>query len=325
MRIHEKVPGKLYVIGEYNVLKSGHGAIVAPVNLFLQGTLVANHKTTIIEGDIAHPYHVLLENGCPHQLKNTVATITFFNEYLALKGIPLKEFEYTIENNLISDEQVKFGLGSSAASVVLTLKLLNRLYCTNLSPLVLFKMAVLIQKELGSLTSGGDLACTIFDVPLYYVRYDLNWLLKEKRIFELLEEEWPFLKIKLLTKLPTFLVGWTKETITPDTNGIIDASFYKRANKLVHNYLVTYDDIYIRQYQDLLEELGLKRSGMITPRLEALVKSANELGVAAKISGAGYGDCGIAQINDQSVIEPLTKIWENNGIIVLDIWRKDNE
>jgi mevalonate kinase len=55
------------------------------------------------------------------------------------------------------------------------------------------------------------------------------------------------------------------------------------------------------------------------------VKSAKELGVVAKISGAGYGDCGIAQINDKSVIEPLTKMWENEGIIILDIWRKDNE
>ena len=325
MRVHEKVPGKLYVIGEYNVLKSGHGAIVAPVNLFLQGTFVANHKTTIIEDGVAYPYQTLLENGCPHQLKNTVTTITFFNEYLALKNIPLQQFEYTIENNLISDEQVKFGLGSSAASVVLTLKLLNRLYRTNLSPLVLFKMAVLIQRELNELTSGGDLACTIFDMPLYYVRYDLNWLLNEKRTFELLEVAWPLLEIKLLTKLPTFLVGWTKETITPDTNGTIDSAFFKKANKLVHHYLVTYDDIYIKQYQNLLDKLGLTRQGMITPRLEALVKTARSLGVAAKISGAGYGDCGIAQINDQSVVEPLTNLWENEGIIVLDIWRKDNE
>ncbi|MGI6735214.1 MAG: hypothetical protein ACOX3C_03415 [Bacilli bacterium] len=325
MQIHEKVPGKLYIIGEYNVLKSGHGAIVAPVNLFLQGTLVPNHKTTIIEGGISHPYHTLLENGCPHQLKNTVTTITFFNEYLALKDIPICEFEYTIENNLISDEQIKYGLGSSAASVVLTLKLLNRLYRTNLSPLVLFKMAVLIQKELNSLTSGGDLACTIFDVPLYYARYDLNWLLKETRVFELLEIEWPLLEIKLLTKIPYFLVGWTKENFTPDTNGKIHDSFYQKADKLVNNYLVTYDDMYLRQYQNLLDELGLSRKGMVTPRLKALVKSAKELGVVAKISGAGYGDCGIAQINDKSVIEPLTKMWENEGIIILDIWRKDNE
>ena len=129
--IHHSIPCLLYT------------SIVAPVNLFLQGTFVANHKTTIIEDGVAYPYQTLLENGCPHQLKNTVTTITFFNEYLALKNIPLQQFEYTIENNLISDEQVKFGLGSSAASVVLTLKLLNRLYRTNLSPLVLFKMAVL--------------------------------------------------------------------------------------------------------------------------------------------------------------------------------------
>lgn len=325
MRVHERVPGKLYVIGEYNVLKSGHGAIVAPVNLFLQGTLVSNHQTTIIENDVAYSYETLLANGCPHQLKNTVETITFFNEYLKIKNISIQQFEYTIENNLISDEQVKFGLGSSAASVVLTLKLLNRLYRTNLSPLVLFKMAVLIQRKLGQLTSGGDLACTIFDMPLYYVRYDLEWLLNEPRTFRLLEIEWPLLDIQLLTKLPTFLVGWTKEVLTPDVNGVIEPAFFTKANKLVHKYLVTYDDIYIKQYQALLEDLGKKREGMITPRLHALVKTAESLNISAKISGAGYGDCGIAQINDPSLVEPLTKLWENEGIIILDIWRKDNE
>ncbi|MFA7449579.1 MAG: hypothetical protein WCY90_02040, partial [Bacilli bacterium] len=157
MRIYEKVPGKLYIIGEYNVLKSGHGAIVAPVNLFLQGALTPNHKTTIIEDGVYHPYLDIL-NDCPQQLKNTVAAITFFNEYLALKNIPVVHYEYNIENNLISDEQIKYGLGSSAASIVLTIKLLNRLYKTNLSPMVQFKMAVLIQRRLGILSSGGDIA-----------------------------------------------------------------------------------------------------------------------------------------------------------------------
>lgn len=323
-RLHEKVPGKLYIIGEYNVLKSGHGALVAPVNLFLQGTLIENHKTTITENDISHDYEDILVD-CPHQLKNTVATITFFHEYLALKNIAIRPFRYTIENNLISDDQIKYGLGSSAASIVLTLKLLNRLYQTNLSPLFLFKMAVLIQRRLGNLSSGGDIACNIFDVPLYYVRYDVEWLLNEKRTFSLLEMEWPLLQIKLLTKIPNFIIGWTKENFKPDTNGDIDPSFFEKASKLVHNYLSTYDAMYLTQYQQLLESLSLVKKGLMTPKLNKLVACAKDLDIAAKISGAGYGDCGIAQVSDASKIKELTLLWENEGIKVLDIWRNDNE
>jgi phosphomevalonate kinase len=323
-RLHEKVPGKLYIIGEYNVLKSGHGALIAPVNLFLQGTLIENHKTTITENDISHDYEDILID-CPHQLKNTVATITFFHEYLALKNIAIRPFRYTIENNLISDDQIKYGLGSSAASIVLTLKLLNRLYQTNLSPLFLFKMAVLIQRRLGNLSSGGDIACNIFDVPLYYVRYDVEWLLSEKRTFSLLEMEWPLLQIKLLTKIPNFIIGWTKENFKPDTNGDIDPSFFETASKLVHNYLSTYDAMYLTQYQQLLESLSLVKKGLMTPKLEKLVARAKDLDIAAKISGAGYGDCGIAQVSDASKIKELTLLWENEGIKVLDIWRNDNE
>lgn len=323
-RLHEKVPGKLYIIGEYNVLKSGHGALVAPVNLFLQGTLIENHKTTITENDISHDYEDILVD-CPHQLKNTVATITFFHEYLALKNIAIRPFRYTIENNLISDDQIKYGLGSSAASIVLTLKLLNRLYQTNLSPLFLFKMAVLIQRRLGNLSSGGDIACNIFDVPLYYVRYDVEWLSSEKRTFSLLEMEWPLLQIKLLTKIPNFIIGWTKENFKPDTNGDIDPSFFEKASKLVHHYLSTYDAMYLTQYQQLLESLSLVKKGLMTPKLEKLVARAKDLDIAAKISGAGYGDCGIAQVSDASKIKELTLLWENEGIKVLDIWRNDNE
>lgn len=324
MKIFEKVPGKLYIIGEYNVLKSGHSALIAPVNLFLQGTLIPNGKTTIIEGGKTYPYTELLSKA-PHQLENTVATITFFNEYLASHRISIREFEYTIENNLISDEQIKYGLGSSAASIVLTLKLLNRLYNTNLSPLTLFKMAVLIQRRLNTLSSGGDLAVALYDIPLFYTRYDLEWLLNEKEDLALLEQNWPLLTIKLMTTVPLFLVGWTKETIKPSHNGIIDPSFFIRAQKLVENYYLTFDSSYIAQYQELLTELAFEKKNMMTPKLSALISSANSLGVAAKISGAGYGDCGIAQIDDLNTITPLVNLWHNNDIEVLNIWRRDNE
>ena len=322
MKWHEKVAGKLYIIGEYNVLKSGHGAIVAPVNLFLQGTLTLNGHTTIIENNIAYPLDTL-QNNCPHQLENTVATINFFNEYLATLKIKPKHFALTIENNLISDEQIKYGLGSSAAAIVLTLKLLNQLYATNLSALILFKMAVLIQKRRGILSSGGDLAATLFDMPLYYVRYDVDWLINETREFPLLQIDWPLLKIRLLTKLPTFVVGWTKETIKPEANGIIDPAFFVKAQTLVDNYRFTYDEIYIRKYQALLETLSFSKKGMMTDRLSALVTSAASLGIAAKISGAGYGDCGIAQVSDPAKIKALTKLWHNEHIKVLNIWRRD--
>lgn len=322
MKLHEKVPGKLYIIGEYNVLKSGHSALVAPVNLFLQGTLVENHVITIVEDDIPYPLEIIKDNP-PHQLKNTVETITFFHEYLSAKGIKPRAFLYTIENNLISDEQIKYGLGSSAASIVLTLKLLNRLYATNLSPLVLFKMAVLIQKRLDILSSGGDLATTLYDVPLYYRRYDLEWLLKETRTFDLLEIDWPLLKIELLLKIPSFLIGWTQETVKPTPNGVIAPSFYEAAERLVKNYVATFDERYLNEYQTLLEELSKNKVGMMTAKLATLVSVAKSLGVSAKISGAGYGDCGIAQVSDPKKIELLTKLWHNENIKVLDIWRKD--
>jgi len=160
-------------------------------------------------------------------------------------------------------------------------------------------------------------------MPLYYVRYDVDWLINETREFPLLQIDWPLLKIRLLTKLPTFVVGWTKETIKPEANGIIDPAFFVKAQTLVDNYRFTYDEIYIRKYQALLETLSFSKKGMMTDRLSALVTSAASLGIAAKISGAGYGDCGIAQVSDPAKIKALTKLWHNEHIKVLNIWRRD--
>ena len=96
-----------------------------------------------------------------------------------------------------------------------------------------------------------------------------------------------------------------------------------RAQQLVNNYRATYDAVYISKYQLLLEELGKTKRGMITKKLETLVSSAKKIGVSAKISGAGYGDCGIAQVSDSEKVNTLTKMWHNERIKVLNIWRKD--
>lgn len=324
--LHEKVGGKLYIIGEYNVLKPGHGAILSPVNLYLKGTLHPNGKTTIIENKIKYNYQILKEQNNVPQLSNTVASIDFFHRYLITKNIPIKQFSYTIENNLISAQQIKYGLGSSGASIVLILKLLNRFYKTNLSPMHLFKMAVLIQKRLGNFSSGGDLASNIYAKPLYYVRYDATWLNHHvAENFSLLEVEWPLLKIKEIGRLPTFMIGWTKESFPPNIHLDLPAVFYDEAQKLVENYLTSFDGQYLNAYQNLLNQLELLNPGMMTLKLKKLISSAQSQGLPAKMSGAGFGDCGIVQLSDENKKAALHQLWAQDDIQFLDIWKDKHE
>ena len=49
-----------------------------------------------------------------------------------------------------------------------------------------------------------------------------------------------------------------------------------------------------------------------------MIKDAENAGGAAKISGAGGGDCGIVLINKNRPIENLLKTWHDKGIKQLE-------
>ena len=76
----------------------------------------------------------------------------------------------------------------------------------------------------------------------------------------------------------------------------------------------------IEQSRRLL--LGLSRtSGVVieTPLLERLVDIAREHGAAAKSSGAGGGDCGIALCPPATDAAAMCAAWEAAGIVPLDL------
>ena len=76
----------------------------------------------------------------------------------------------------------------------------------------------------------------------------------------------------------------------------------------------------IEQSRRLL--LGLSRtSGVVieTPLLERLVDIAREHGAAAKSSGAGGGDCGIALCPPATDTAAMCAAWEAAGIAPLDL------
>lgn len=324
-KLVEKVAGKLYIIGEYNVLKSGHGALIAPVTLFLEGKISESDESLISLGRKTLKLADLLVTSPYHYLDNTLATISLFLEYIKTQNIIAKPFHYEIINNLISKDNAKYGFGSSGASVVLTIKLLNSFFNTGLSALEIFKFATLVQKHLNKYSSGGDLALGSYNKAIYYERYDEKWLRAIPFSFELIKQDWPLLRIEELPSIPHFAVGWTKESFTPDLINGTNEAFFKEANDLVLKYKESYDPLYLTKYQQLLTNLSLVKPGLLTAKLRQLITCAEELGLHAKLSGAGYGDCGICQVNDKSQIVLLEKSWANHDIELLHVWRKEDE
>ncbi len=68
------------------------------------------------------------------------------------------------------------GLGSSAAVLVSVVKVLNEFYETHLSNLYIYKLAVIANMKLQSLSSCGDIAVSIYTGWLAYSTFDHEWV-----------------------------------------------------------------------------------------------------------------------------------------------------
>ena len=88
----------------------------------------------------------------------------------------LKHFHLTIDSNLADNSGQKYGLGSSAAVLVSVVKALNEFYGLELSNLYIYKLAVIANMKLQSLSSCGDIAVSVYSGWLAYSTFDHDWV-----------------------------------------------------------------------------------------------------------------------------------------------------
>lgn len=85
----------------------------------------------------------------------------------------------------------KYGLGSSAAVLVSVVKALNEFYDMQLSNLYIYKLAVISNMRLQSLSSCGDIAVSVYSGWLAYSTFDHDWVkqqMEETSVNEVLEK-----------------------------------------------------------------------------------------------------------------------------------------
>ena len=71
----------------------------------------------------------------------------------------------------------------------------------------------------------------------------------------------------------------------------------------------------VKVNRDLLVKLAsFSGLNIETPLLKTLIETASDLGGAAKTSGAGGGDCGIALLTDTNQVSTLINRWQAAGI-----------
>lgn len=355
--VQTKAPGKLYIAGEYAVVEPGYSAIITAVDLFVTVNIsqsVSEYGSIYSEGFTKEPVkwtrineQVELEDA-DDSLKYVLSAIHTTEEYLAENFVPLVEFDLQIRSALEDDTGRKLGLGSSGAVTVATVQAILEFYGVDISNLLIYKLSVLSQLKLGINSSFGDLAAATYTGWIQYTSFDrhfVNHYRREHSITETVEAYWPklqIIKLKVPKKL-RFLVGWTGSPASSDSlvgsvqeqkgqtfqqyEHFLEESKASVAllimgleennpHKIIHS---------IQRNREALIQMGEETNVVIeTPQLSQLCDTAVKYGGAAKTSGAGGGDSGIAFVFDENKTQQVIADWEKIGIthLPLRIYKK---
>lgn len=349
--IEASAPGKLYIAGEYAVLEPGQPAILVALDQYITVKL----KEAKFQGSIRSSYSKGF--SIPWTRKNgqlfiderenpftyVVQAVTTTETYLAELGKKLTFFDLEIESDLDNKDGRKYGLGSSGAVTVATIKALLTYHKVAFDPILVYKLAALTHLSIKSNGSFGDLAASSFGGWIAYSCFDRNWVqdtLKKTTLLELLALEWPKLTIDSLTPPPNLnlLIGWTGNPAS--TTHLVDL-LNEEISEIDHYYSIFLKNSFqcvskiieafkgndlptiqagIRENRQLLQHLGANSGVHIeTATLFDLCEIAEDYCGAAKSSGAGGGDCGIVLINKTLDSTPLISQWEKAGISQLPV------
>lgn len=342
--IRAEAPGKLYIAGEYAVVNPGFPSVLVAVDRFIRVSIDEKQdEGTIISKQYAHlplkwkridkrfviekrdnPYHYILE------------AIAVSEQYALELGCELKVYDLQVDSELDSEEGAKYGLGSSGAVTVATIRALFRLYGIAEDDYSIYKLASLAHLRLGSNGSFGDLAASVMTGWVKYISFDRKWVLEQAKkvpLNELIRRKWPSLLIERIEPLSNYklIVGWTKspastaslvDKVKRKTDPALYREFLEASRDCVETMLagLAIDDgevvaTMIGRNRELLQAL---EPSIETADLTRLIEIANRFGVA-KTSGAGGGDCGIVLARKDHDLARMFAEWRAHGIEPLNL------
>ncbi|WP_167202901.1 phosphomevalonate kinase [Actinomyces respiraculi] len=354
--VTRQAPGKLYVAGEYAVVESGHSALLVAVDRFITVTAAtasgprARVSSALYDGGERTWERDAQGLAVPStgEVDYVISALRVVEELVRERGGEPAMVHLDILSELDDASGRKLGLGSSAAVTVATVRAVADFHDLTLSDLDVLKMALLASDAVEPVGSGGDLAASTFTGWVLYSSPDRQWLREQRRssgVGALLEARWPGLAVRRMPQADgiDLLVGWTGEPAS--TASLVShvqsrlqaqastapAATYEQflaASEACLADLVTAlesgDLAGVRRqvtgHRVLLADLA-RMSGIVieTPELARLVEIASSHGAAAKSSGAGGGDCGIALHGPATSTAALRSAWAEAGIVPLDL------
>ncbi len=353
MKVAIRVPGKLYLAGEYAVVEAGYPAVIAALDQTIcvtmesaeTGTIFSSQNPQLLVDWTRKNAKIHCHTSHPYALVESAMQTT--EDYLASQRVEVNVLYKLSISSELDNEQTgqKYGLGSSGAVTVAVVQAVLTFFGQDARPDLVYKLSVLAQVSLGMKGSFGDIAASSFGGVIAYHSVDRSWLFEKMvqlNISELIEQPWVGLAIESLD-LPRhveMMVGWTGAAAsTADLVSHVQGRLNEAEKEVAYQgFLVAsrdcveqliaacrLDDVQkfqlaISENRALLRQFAEDMEMVIeTETLETLCRIAERYQAAAKSSGAGGGDCGICFVEKAEQKEAIITAWAQEKIQVLPL------
>jgi len=302
--IKVSAPGKLMLFGEHAVVYERPCLVTAVdqrISVGLKkrddGKICLNAPDINIKNFFISPKD--LKGPQPKEISFVLTTVkNFFEKYKIKSGLEVKTK---------SQFSKQFGLGSSSAVTVSTIKGLAELFGIQINKKELFGLAYKTVLDIQGVGSGFDVASTVYGGILYF-------LTGGKIIEEIKVDKLPIIVgyTGIKADTPTFIkmVSNKLSQESRKINKIFDEieKIVDLAKTEIENQRWEKVGQLMNQNQKLLRELGVS-----SKELENLIRASLKAGAfGAKLSGAGGGDCMIAIANKDN-FNKINKAIERAG------------
>ena len=309
MSVTARAPGKLFVTGEWAVLR-GAPALVAAVDRHASVTVEPGGEGVVVESvaEGSSEYSDPLADG-PLPGGDAGAVLAALRQ----RREPVCGLRVIVDSCAFLVGERKLGLGRSAATLVAAAAAL----APDEPPARILARALeangLFQAGQGS---GADVAAALHG-GMVEVRRGADGLAVTSRTLPAglhLVAGWtgsPAPTTPLLVRFAT--------APTPTALADLSAAAVAAADAVARDDAATLLDA-VERSAALLIRLGAELDlPLVTPALATLVRTANRVGAAAKPSGAGAGDCGIALATSASQAAAVRAAWQDAGILPLPV------
>lgn len=305
-----KIPGKLFLAGEYAVVK-GYHAILLVSNQTLDVT-ISTHHTFQIES-------TQWEDAIVYDIDNLDTYDTIWSKalviayaYVLFKGKSIQYNHISISSKLDSESKKKLGLGSSGALVVGLIEAMLNFHEIHYTSLELYKLAVLSQYDEHTNQSFGDIAAASFKSALLYKKFKPFKSVPQS--FAVLNDTWEALVIEpfQISNVPLVIINTGVEARSSKLVDIffshVDETMYETLFAHIDTLTIQlYDalmqlkpfDMIIQQLMTLYENLpNVVKENIINEPIQHIISIARRYHTPYKFSGAGGGDNMILYIKD---------------------------